>query len=66
MNRKLGYGNMSMDRSRARVATKGEMKLTEEEYDCRAMGKFQYVTLFGIVVEPIYLAVTSYHVEPVP
>ena len=41
------------------------MKLTEQEYNCCAMGKFQNVTLFGIAVEPPDLTVTCYHVEPI-
>jgi len=41
------------------------MKLTEQEYDCRSMGKFQNVTLFGVFVEPKYLIVACYHVEPI-
>lgn len=39
------------------------MRLTEQEYNRRAMGKFQDVTLLGIAVEPSYLIITGHHVE---
>jgi hypothetical protein len=63
--RNVNLGTKARQSTVLEVCCNGRIKLTEQEYDCSSMGKFQNIPLFGVAVESADLIITRHHVEPV-